>query len=527
MSVANVAMPIPRFGVTRSGDVSRWVVLAFTFALSATLWAFTRIPMAGSMHAWSSQQCVRLEMQPRDWPCQITLGRTLGVYLAASALVSLAALVPAVVLALRGRRLLAFVPMLAPLAITFLAHVSSWAWSAFWVPFERTSTPQLFLGPWAPWTAGGSPQSVWRPDHPLAIVADLALLSVPVLVMIVLFRPAKVRRAGFSARAVLLACVIAAGASLIIEWGAQTVIGAALYLEGGWFIQGLVMVSFGLLMPVGRRRPLWAIAPVACLVSLGGATAIAGTLYDYTAFTFFRSAVPLALMGFAAAGASWFVARQRGLAVGLGPEQPRRMRPISIVYGLGLGALAVTTVMFALDPLPFQISTPLPTYLGARTRVVDLRSRMTLDEALDVVTRYRSAHGSFQGFDAAAARQLGSPLLWDDDVPGQDATFGSELTVRVVGSTHERVELVLVRPETTYCVRTSAGADPTYGVARTGRPHQRALTALGTCGAQPWTSDLLRPFPIEGLCDDAPDIVLCRMAQKNLRDLMASPTGMA
>ncbi len=525
MSVADLAVPFPRSGTFRSEGAWRWVVLGFVFALSATLWAFTRIPMAGSMHAWSAQQCVRLEMLPRDAPCQVTLGRTLGVYLAASALVSLAALVPAGVLALRGRRLLAFVPMLAPFAITFLAHLSSWAWSSFWAPFEHTSTPQLFLGPWAPWTAGGTPSSVWRPDHLPAIAADVVLLSVPVIVMIALFRPAETARVGFSVRAVLLACAIAAGASAIIEWGAHTVLGASLYLEGGWFIQGLVMVSFGLLLPVGRRRSLWTIAPVACLVSLGGATAIVGTLYDYTAFTYFRTAVPLALMGFAGAAASSFVARQRGVHVADGPERSRRFRPISIAYGIGFGALAVSMVMFAFDPLPIQISTPLPTYLGARDRVVDLRSRMTLDEAREVVIRYRIAHGSFEGFDAAAARQLGSPLLWEDGVPSSDATFGSELVVRVATTSEERVELVLVQPSTTYCVRASAGAHPTYGTAVTGRPRQRALTAIGTCGVRSWTSELLRPFPIDGFCDDAPDIVLCRMAQKNLRDIIASPTG--
>jgi hypothetical protein len=182
-------------------------------------------------------------------------------------------------------------------------------------------------------------------------------------------------------------------------------------------------------------------------------------------------------------------------------------------------------LMFAPDPLPFQISTPLPTYLGARDRVVDLRSRMTLDEALDVVVAYRTAHGSFQGFDAAAATDLGSSLLWDDGVPDEGATFDSDLTVRVVSATDERVELVLVRSQTTYCVRARAGADPTYGTAVAGRPHHRALTAIETCGAQPWTSALLRPFSIDGFCDDAPDIVLCRMAQKNLRDIIASPTG--
>ena len=258
---------------------------------------------------------------------------------------------------------------------------------------------------------------------------------------------------------------------------------------------------------------------------MGGATAIVGTLYDYTAFTYFRATVPLALMGFAGAAASAFIARQRGFDVEPGPERSRRFRPISIAYGIGLGALAVTTVMFALDPLPFQLATPLPTYLGARDRVVELRSRLTLDEALGVAARYRAAHGSFEGFDAESASDLNPSLLWDDGVPGEAVTFGSELTVRVVTSTDGRLELLLVRPETTYCVRAGTGAYPTYGTAVTGRPRHRALTAIGTCGVQSWTPELLRPFPIDGFCDDAPDIVLCRMAQKNLRDIMASATG--
>ncbi|MGH7540430.1 MAG: hypothetical protein ACRELC_05480, partial [Gemmatimonadota bacterium] len=124
----------------------RWVVLAFVGSLCAMLWAFTRIPMAGALHGWASTTCVRFEMTPTDWPCQVTMGRSFALYVAASALVSLAVLVPAVVLALQGRRLLAFVPMLAPLAITVLGHVTTWVWSGHWVALERTTTPQLFLG---------------------------------------------------------------------------------------------------------------------------------------------------------------------------------------------------------------------------------------------------------------------------------------------------------------------------------------------------------------------------------------------
>jgi hypothetical protein len=151
---------------------------------------------------------------------------------------------------------------------------------------------------------------------------------------------------------------------------------------------------------------------------------------------------------------------------------------------------------------------------------------LTLDEALGVAARYRTDHGSFEGFDAASARQLDSSLLWDDGVPGKEAMFDSALAVRIVTSTDERVEMVLVQAPTTYCVRDTPDVAPTYGVARSGRPRSRALLALETCGAQPWTSELLRPFPIDRFCDDSPEVVMCRAVQKLFRDVIASPTGL-
>jgi hypothetical protein len=406
MSTAGVAESFPSSRLMRADGIDRWVVLAFVCSLCATLWAFTRFPIAGALHGWASQHCVRFEMAPADWPCQVTMGRSLAIYLTASALVSLAALLPAVVLAHQGRRILAFVPMVAPLSVTFLAHAATWAWSWHWVPLERTSTPQLLLGAWAPWTVGGVPGSVWRPDDPMGIGADLVLLSVPVIVAIVLLRPRRAPRSGFSLRSGLLAFGLAAGASVIVGLGAHRIMGAEPYLEGGWYLQGLVMILFGLLLPIGSRRPLWTIPLVACLLSFGGPAAIAGSLYGngLTTFTFFRSGLPLALMGSAAAAATVFVARQRGLSTDARIRPRAKFRPIAVGYGLALATVAIGTVMAALDPLPYALSTSLPTYLGARERVSDLRARMTLDEALDAASRYRAAEGDLQGL-----RRAGGP----------------------------------------------------------------------------------------------------------------------
>jgi hypothetical protein len=288
-------------------------------------------------------------MRASDPPCRLGYGRTVAVYLSASALVSLAVLIPSIVLAVRGRRVLAFVPMVAPAAVVLLDAVATWVWSGVWVPTGRTAVSPVFLGPWASWTAMTPVASPWRPDHPLAITTDLVILAIPLIVYVFLFRPARAVRWTFGWRSALLASAIAIGASVAIEWGGNVLTGGSLHIDGGCFLPGLVVVSFGLLLPLGERRPFWAIPPVAILASLGPATMIVATLYRYTAFSWFRTALPLALMGFAAALAVALVARSRGHE--REPRRRGRIRPVTVGYGLGVGALAVTLVMSAL-PAP-------------------------------------------------------------------------------------------------------------------------------------------------------------------------------
>jgi hypothetical protein len=303
---------------------------------------------------------------------------------------------------------------------------------------------------------------------------------------------------------------------------------AGVYLEGGWLFQGLLMVAFGLLLPLGPRRSLWAIPPVAVLASLGPATAFDGAIFDLTVFAWFRSALPLALIGFAAAGAVSLVARRRGPLLVRRPA-PSRLRPVTVTYGLGGAALALSVVMAAFDPLPIEIATPLPTYLGARDRVFDLRARMTLDEGLDAALTFRDDRGTFDGFDARAAGILGPALLWDDGLPPEEATFGPELVVRVLDADRDRVRLLVVGQGTSYCLSASSAGDATYGIGTEGRVIARARDAVDACADEPWTDDLLRPFPVEELCEDAedPEIMICRAVQRLLRRTLASPTGIA
>jgi hypothetical protein len=325
---------------------------AFAAACIASLagWTAIRIPTARAIHGAITGQCARLEMEPSDWICGAPLRSVLVRYLLASVAVSLAVVVPVFVLAMRGRRVLAFVPMLAPVAVILLGELGAWVWSGIWTSTSGPSMSPTFLGPWQPWASVEPIAAPWRPDHPVAIAVDLAILAAPVLAYILLFRPAPAPRWGLGWRAALLACGIAAGAAVAIEWAAHLVSDANVYVDGGWYPSGLILICFGLLLPLGPRRPLWVIPPVAILASLGPSTAIVATLYDYTAFSWFGAALPLALMGAAGTGAVALVARQRGLRSESQPQ--RRFRPAAVGYGAATGMLAVAVLMAVLARCP-------------------------------------------------------------------------------------------------------------------------------------------------------------------------------
>ena len=169
----------------------------------------------------------------------------------------------------------------------------------------------------------------------------------------------------------------------------------------------------------------------------------------------------------------------------------------------------------------------LPTYLGARVRVDDLRTLMTLDRAAEAARAFRDRSGSFAGFGVEDGEAAASELLWTDELPAPDTSSEPELWVRIAASTERRVELVLAGPVTTYCVRIGDGGGSTFGTAVQGQESERVRSAVARCGDQVWTDDLLEPFPVDGLCDGVvePSITICRAVQEMLRERLASPTG--
>jgi hypothetical protein len=209
------------------------------------------------------------------------------------------------------------------------------------------------------------------------------------------------------------------------------------------------------------------------------------------------------------------------------PIDPFRVRPTAVLNAVAAGLLLVSLVAFRTDPLPIQLGMPLPTYLGVRTSVEDLRTRQILQRALAAMETYRSLHGSYQGFDPATGADADPALAWSSGVPA--ATEGNHvpyLTMGIVTASRSTARVAAVSQSgNAYCIQHSPGG-VTYGEGSgdQGRSLSDALQlAVAACGSLPWTSAAVRPFPVDTLCEGRdPDggYLLCRMVQVVLTETM-------
>jgi len=190
-------------------------------------------------------------------------------------------------------------------------------------------------------------------------------------------------------------------------------------------------------------------------------------------------------------------------------------------------------VAFRADPLPFQIGTVLPTFLGERTAVNDIRARMNLRLAMTAMDDYRGRAGTYRGFDAKVGTEAEPTLAWFDGIPAGDAsTDDAILRVSIVAvSDHSAQVATLSASGDAFCLqRTSGGLALGKGVDDTqqyGPPIIGTLRqAVRACGSTPWTAAAVRPFPIATMCDGmAPysSYLICRMVQTLSVDIMREP----
>jgi hypothetical protein len=486
------------------------LIVAALCLASAALYVWMRAPVAGALHAPFAHMCGDL-LRPGDWHCRLTETDFLLTYAGGSLLIGLGLAVPGVVLAASGRRLSAVLPVA-------LAAAGAWA---IVVLDGRDGSNQLF-GITESLLGSGESDSYWRVHTEAAILADVVLISVPALAFAHVLRPPRRPRPADLPRHAVWASTITIGAALAairVAWADlphEQYVSAP--LDDVAISMGL-MALFGAMLGTDRRWWPWALAPAAVLLSLGPAAAVMSIPFNLTMFTWFADALPLFVVGFVASLWRPLAERFAGRRVASGQsaiaETARpRVRPVVVLNALAAVLLLVSVLAARFDPLGIQIATSLPTYLGARELAQDVRTKKNPTLAIAAMEEYRTEHGTYRGFDAAAGERSVPELAWSE-VP-----TGEELVVRITVASSTSAQVVAHSgSRSVFCAQTSdAGA--TYGEAG----GAQVGLARAACGSTPLTPDALRMLDVGGLCagvDEA--IVLCRSVQRLIRETLATP----
>lgn len=508
--MATVAASLPR---ARSVKLGPALVVAALCLASAALYAWMRAPVAGALHAPFAHWCGDL-LLPRDWHCRLTETDFLLTYAGGSLLIGLGLAVPGVVLAASGRRLSAVLPVALAAAAAWMIVVLD----------GRGGSNQLF-GLAESFAGSSRETSFWHLHTEAAILADVALVSVPALAVAFVLRPPGRPRPADLPRHAAWASTIAIGAAIAVIRVVWADLPYERYLSAPLDDVAIsigLMALFGSMLGTDRRWWPWALVPMAVLLSLGPATAVMSIPTTYTAFTWFGDALPLTVIGLVASlwrPLATRFARRRAEPAGAATATARpsvrpRVRPVVVLNALAGTLLLVSVLAARMDPLPFQISTVLPTYLGARELAQDVRTKTNLSEAVAAMEAYRTEHGTYLGFDASVGETTVPELAWSDGPTGE------ELVVRITEASSTTAQVVARSgSRSVFCAQT-LGAGITYGEAGRGQ----VGLARAACGSTPLTSDALRMLDVEGLCvgvDDA--IVLCRSVQRLIRETLATP----
>ena len=508
-------MPVrPRWG-------SAGVVLVSIVAVAGfvAMRASVELPYPTFHGACERLRASGLPLTPRDWFCQEPSSSIRSVFTAASVLMAAGFVIPCMILAATGRRITALLPLLL-------------------VPLTQFQTVLVSDRWWA---------TSWRGGTLEARLLTALLLAAPAAAMMLARRDRRRRPPVVSLVACAAAWTVVGTAGAAVVWISKGMFVRHFEVLGGTFTPGqlvpgaIAMALFGALLGPDRRWWPWALVPVAFLLSAGPSGAIIVGPEGLQDWSGFGAVVPLFAVGLIAT--AWrpiaerttrLLRRRAGADVSVSTfssapvADAGRVRPTTVLNALGAGSLLVSLVIFRADPLPAQIGVALPTYLGARTTVADLRTRALLWQALGDMDGYRAKHGSYEGFDARTAAEVDPDLVWQRGLPhGPDGTRAPELTMGIVTASDTTARLVAISPTgAAVCIQRDA-AGITYGTADrrsfgTAAPNA-ARRAVLACGETPWSPAALRPFPVTSMCDGLgreDGYLICRMVQVVLVDTL-------
>jgi hypothetical protein len=512
MATATASMPR-----ARSMRLRPSVVAILVCAAAAALYVWMRVPVAGQIHAHLTGYCDSLAMQPGDWPCRLSQASVFAASMGGSLLVGLALALPGVILAASGRRFSALVPVgAAGVATLFAAGVWFVGWHASQYLFGVRDS--VFIG-------SGVGHAYWQIHGVQSIAADLVLVCVPTLAVAFLVRPARrPRPEPLPRRAAWLATFAVASGMVAVRIGFSH-LPSDLFVQSfaDTWISAMVMLVFGAMLGTDRRWWPWALVPVAVVLSLGPAMLVMSIPTALTAFSWFGGVLPLVCAGFV--GSLWRPIAERFAGRHAAEPAPRvasmaRVRPTVVLNALAVALLAISMLAVRTDPLPIQISTELPTYLGERALAEDVRTKMDLGVAIEAMQTYRVEHGTFNGFTAQAGERAAPELDW------RDGASEDQLVVGIVAADGNRAQVLASSPSgNAFCLQAAtgpAGASVTYGSAG----HDDVDRAMGRCGSTAWTPAAVRMFDVAAMCSrvDNQVIIICRAVQLNIRKTLASPT---
>jgi hypothetical protein len=512
MATATASMPR-----ARSMRLPPSVVAVILCAAAAILYAWMRVPVAGQVHAHLTSYCDTLAMQPGDWTCRLSRTSVLAAYTGGSLLVGLALALPGVILAASGRRFSALIPVgAAGVATLFAAGLWFVGWHASQYLFGITDS--VFIG-------SGVGHAYWQTHGVQSIAADLVLVCVPTLAVAFLIRPARRPRPEPLPRHAAWLATFAVASGLVAVRIGFSHLPSDLFVQSfaDTWISAMVMLVFGAMLGTDRRWWPWALVPVAVVLSLGPAMLVMSIPTDLTAFSWFGGVLPLVCAGFV--GSLWRPIAERFAGQHTAQRAPRAIsaatvRPTVVLNSVAIALLALSLLAVRTDPLPIQISTSLPTYLGARELAQDVRAKMNLGIAIDAMQSYRAEHGTFVGFNAAAGERAASELDW------LDGASGDQLVVGIVAADAGKARLVTSSDSgRAFCMQVISGAgraSVTYGSAG----HDDVDRAIGRCGSTAWTPAAVRMFDVDAMCSGADDqvIIMCRSVQRLVRTTLASPS---
>ena len=513
--MATIASSVPRVRSTRIHPV---LLVACLCLASAALYGWMRLPLGNAQFESFRGWCTRFEMAPRDWPCAIGHTHIVVSLVDSSLLTGLALAIPGVLLAASGRRLTSLTPVTLGAMATGVAAALSPSGS------ERLfGVNQSVIG-------SGDPGGYWFAHPVLAGVVDLVLVSVPAIAVAVLVRPERrPRPIEIRRHASWVATFAVVGTIAILRIALTHVPGEDLFVTATSFtlVATGTMALFGAMLGTDRRWWPWALVPAALFLSLGPTMAVASIPTNLTALSWFASVLPLAASGFI--GSLWRPIAERLSGVRVERPRPvptsRTVRPTAILNAAAVGLLVVSFLAARNDPLPVQIATSLPTFLGQRVRAQDVRAKTNLSEAIDVAETYRATNGSFEGFDAAAGELAAPEFRWLDRVTHQP------LVLTVASADQDSVRFLTQSASGPMFCMQRTGDAVTYGVAEHRPPSEAGPTlaerATLACGSTPFTAQALAMFDVDAMCDGVADdaTLICRSAQKLIRDTLASPTA--